>query len=219
MRLDVYLVESGRFRSRARAKAAILEGKVKVGGVVVRKPSRDIGAADHVLTDDVPDMPKGYFKLKRIQEVHPIIGPNDSVLDLGSSAGGFVLYASGIAAKVRGIEFSRDFQEELLGIEADRSNVSIAFADVFHTPLEDLSEGLVDVLLIDMTLEPEDSILALIRVSPLLKPGGKLLLVLKMEHRHDGDLFVERVAACGFMIIELIKPVEMEIYVIAEKCS
>jgi 23S rRNA (cytidine1920-2'-O)/16S rRNA (cytidine1409-2'-O)-methyltransferase len=39
MRLDVYLVEMGHFKSRERAKTAILDGKVKVNSIVVTKVS------------------------------------------------------------------------------------------------------------------------------------------------------------------------------------
>ncbi len=217
MRLDAYLVETGHFKSRGRAKTAILEGNVSVGGIIVKKPSKDISAGDEVRVEEGLDMPKGYFKLKRIQEATGIIKHKDSVLDLGSSAGGFVLYASEIAAKVRGVEFSRDFMTELQRIEHERDNVTIVFADVFRAPLEELSPEPVDVLLIDMTLEPLDSIQALEKVSPLLKTGGKLLLVIKISNIEDSHPLIERVEDDGFRILNVIDPQQMEIYVIGEK--
>jgi 23S rRNA (cytidine1920-2'-O)/16S rRNA (cytidine1409-2'-O)-methyltransferase len=217
MRLDAYLVETGHFKSRARAKTAILEGNVSVGGIIVRKPSKDIISGEDVRVEEGLDMPKGYFKLKKIQEATGIITENDSVLDLGSSAGGFVLYASEIAAKVRGVEFSRDFRTELKKIEHEKDNVSIVFADVFQAPLKELSPESVDVLLIDMTLEPLDSIQALERVSPLLKTGGKLLLVIKIANIEDSHSFIEMVEDGGFRILNVIDPEQMEIYVIGEK--
>jgi 23S rRNA (cytidine1920-2'-O)/16S rRNA (cytidine1409-2'-O)-methyltransferase len=217
MRLDAYLVETGHFKSRGRAKTAILEGNVSVGGIIVKKPSKDISAGEEVLVKEGLDMPKGYFKLKRIQEATGMIKDKDSVLDLGSSAGGFVLYASEIAAKVRGVEFSRDFRTELQKIEHERDNVTIVFADVFRAPLKELSPEQVDVLLIDMTLEPLDSIQALERVSPLLKNGGKLLLVIKISNIEDSHPLIERVEDGGFRILNVIDPQQMEIYVIGEK--
>ncbi len=217
MRLDAYLVEAGHFKSRGRAKTAILEGNVSVDDIIVKKPSKDISAGEEVRVEEGLDMPKGYFKLKRIQEATGMINGKDSVLDLGSSAGGFVLYASEIAAKVRGVEFSRDFRTELQKIEHERDNVTIVFADVFHAPLEELSTEQVDVLLIDMTLEPLDSIQALERVSPLLKTGGKLLLVIKISNIEDSHPLVERVEDDGFRILNVIDPQQMEIYVIGEK--
>ncbi len=217
MRLDAYLVETGHFKSRARAKTAILEGNVSVGGIIARKPSKDIIAGEEIRVEEGLDMPKGYFKLKKIQEATGIITENDSVLDLGSSAGGFVAFASEIAAKVRGVEFSRDFRTELGKIEHDRDNVSIVFADVFRAPLDELSPEQVDVLLIDMTLEPLDSIQALERISPLLRIGGKLLLVIKISDKEDTEPLLERIEANGFRILDVIDPEQMEIYVIGEK--
>jgi 23S rRNA (cytidine1920-2'-O)/16S rRNA (cytidine1409-2'-O)-methyltransferase len=217
MRLDAYLVETGHFKSRGRAKTAILEGNVRVCGIIVKKPSKDISAGEEVRVEEGLDRPKGYFKLKRIQEATGIISGKDSVLDLGSSAGGFVLYASEIAAKVRGVEFSRDFSTELQKIEHERDNVTIVFADAFRAPLKELSPEQVDVLLIDMTLEPIDSVLALERVSPLLKNGGKLLLVIKISDIEDSHPLIERVEDNGFRILNVIDPQQMEIYVIAEK--
>ena len=41
-RADVLLVEKGVFASRARARQAIAAGRVRVDGVVVRKPSEAI---------------------------------------------------------------------------------------------------------------------------------------------------------------------------------
>jgi 23S rRNA (cytidine1920-2'-O)/16S rRNA (cytidine1409-2'-O)-methyltransferase len=219
MRLDAYIVETGHFKSRARAKTAILEGNVSVGGIIVRKPSKDIISGEDVRVEEGLDMPKGYFKLKKIQEATGMITANDSVLDLGSSAGGFVLYASEIAAKVRGVEFSRDFRTELKKIEHEKDNVSIVFADVFLAPLKELSPELVDVLLIDVTLEPLDSIQALERVSPLLKTGGKLLLVIKISNIEDSHSFIEMVEDGGFRILNVIDPEQMEIYVIGEKAD
>lgn len=219
MRLDAYLVETGHFKSRARAKTAILEGNVRVGGTVVKKPSKDISAGEVVLVQEGMDMPKGYFKLKRIQEATGIISEGDSVLDLGSSAGGFVTFASEIAARVRGVEFSRDFRTELKKIVHERENVSIIFADVFQAPLRELSPEQVDVLLIDMTLEPLDSIQAPERVSPLLKTGGKLLLVIKISDKEDSGPFIGMVEAGGFRILEIIDPKQMEIYIIGEKAD
>jgi len=48
--------------------------------------------------------PLEYWKLKEIQEKTNIIKAGDTVLDIGSSAGGFLLFASEIASLVHGIE-------------------------------------------------------------------------------------------------------------------
>lgn len=217
MRLDAYLVEMGHFKSRGRAKKAILDGNVSVSGNVIRKPSKDISAEDEIEVEEGLDMPKGYFKLQKIQEATGIITEGDSVLDIGSSAGGFLLFASEMASNVRGVEFSKDFRSELGQIAHEKDNVSVIFADAFRSPLEKISPEQVDVLLIDMTLEPLDSVQALERMLPLLKKSGKFLLVVKIENRENRKPILASIEAAGVRIIEVIEPEQMEIYVVGEK--
>ena len=135
MRLDAYLVEMGHFKSRGRSKLAILAGNVKVNGIAVTKTSRDASTDDIIEVTDGLDYPKGYFKLKLVQEESGILNPGDIVLDLGSSAGGFILFASEIAGHVKGIEFSRNFRSELGKIAYERENVEVMFGDIFTVPL------------------------------------------------------------------------------------
>ncbi|MDD2247454.1 MAG: S4 domain-containing protein [Proteiniphilum sp.] len=217
MRLDAYLVDMGYFKSRGRAKSAILAGNVKVNGVTVTKVSRDVSTEDVIEVTEGLDQPQGYFKLKLIQEESGILKPGDRVLDLGSSAGGFLLFASEIAGHVKGIEFSRDFRSELGKIAYERENVEILFGDVFTIPLNILSEEPVDVILSDMTLEPEDSIKALSRVLPLLKTGGKLLQVIKIPKMRNPKPILSKIENLGLEIQQVITSKKQEIYVVARK--
>jgi 23S rRNA (cytidine1920-2'-O)/16S rRNA (cytidine1409-2'-O)-methyltransferase len=217
MRLDAYLVDMGYFKSRGRAKTAIVEGNVKVNGTTVTKVSRDISTEDVIEVIEGLDQPQGYFKLKFIQEESGILKSGDKVLDLGSSAGGFLLFASEIAGNVKGIEFSRDFRSELGKIAYERENVNIIFGDVFTVPLNLLSEEPVDVILSDMTLEPEDSIKALSRVLPLLKAGGKLLQVIKISKKKNPKPILSKIENIGLEIQQVISSEKQEIYVVARK--
>jgi 23S rRNA (cytidine1920-2'-O)/16S rRNA (cytidine1409-2'-O)-methyltransferase len=217
MRLDAYLVDMSYFKSRGRAKTAILAGNVKVNGTTVTKVSRDVSTEDVIEVTEGLDKPQGYFKLKLIQEESGILKPGDRVLDLGSSAGGFLLFASEIAGHVKGIEFSRDFRSELGKIAYERQNVEVIFGDVFTVPLNLLSEEPVDVVLSDMTLEPEDSIKALSRVLPLLKAGGKLLQVLKIQKKKNPKPILSKIENFGLEIQQVISSKKQEIYVIARK--
>jgi 23S rRNA (cytidine1920-2'-O)/16S rRNA (cytidine1409-2'-O)-methyltransferase len=217
MRLDAYLVDMGYFKSRGRAKTAIQEGNVKVNGIPVKKVSRDVSTEDTIEVAEGLDQPQGYFKLKFIQEESGILKPGDNVLDLGSSAGGFLLFASEIAGHVKGIEFSRDFRSELGKIAYERENVEIMFGDVFTVPLGEISREPVDVILSDMTLEPEDSIKALSRVLSLLKEGGKLLQVIKIPKKKNPKPIVSKIENLGLEVQQVISSEKQEIYVIARK--
>jgi len=217
MRLDAYLVDMGYFKSRGRAKSAILAGNVKVNGIPVTKVSRDLSTDDLIEVVEGLDQPQGYFKLKLVQEESGILKPGDRVLDLGSSAGGFLLFASEIAGHVKGIEFSRDFRSELGKIAYERENVEEMFGDVFTVPLNSLSEQPVDVILCDITLEPEDSIKVLSRVLPLLKEGGRLLLVIKIMKKKNPKPILSKIENLGLEIQQVISSEKQEIYVVARK--
>lgn len=217
MRLDAYLVDMGYFKSRGRAKTAILDGNVKVNGTAVTKASRDVSTDDIIEVTEGLDQPQGYFKLKLIQEESGILKPGDKVLDLGSSAGGFLLFASEIVGHIKGIEFSKDFRSELGKIAYEKENVEVIFGDVFTIPLNLLSEEPVDVILSDMTLEPEDSITALSRVLPLLKPGGKLLQVIKIPKKKNPKPILSKIENLGLEIQQVINPKKQEIYVVTRK--
>jgi len=217
MRLDAYIVDMGYFKSRGRAKTAILAGSVKVNGDVVKKVSRDVASDDEIEVAEGLDRPQGYFKLKRIQEESEILQPGDRVLDLGSSAGGFILFASEIVGHVKGIEFSRDFRSELGKIAFERENVEVMFGDVFTVPLKTLSEEPVDVILSDMTLEPQDAIKALAWVLPLLKENGKLLQVIKLPQKKNPKPTLSKIEDLGLEILQVISSKKQEIYVIARK--
>ena len=217
MRLDAYLVEMGHFKSRGRAKTAIAAGNVKVNGIAVTKVSRDVSTEDVIEVAEGLDQPQGYFKLQLIQKESGILKPGDRVLDLGSSAGGFLLFAAEIAGHVKGIEFSRDFRSELGKIAYERENVEVMFGDVFSVPLNLLSEEPLDVILSDMTIEPDNSIKALSRVLPLLKEGGKLLQVIKLPKKKNPKPTISKIENLGLEILQVISSEKQEVYVVARK--
>ena len=219
MRLDAYLVETNHFGSRGRAKQAILKGYVKVNGNIITKSAKDVSADDVIDVADGMDHPVGYFKLKGIQEQTGLIKKGDHVLDIGSSAGGFLTFAAGIANSVRGVEFSKDFRSELGQVSFENENVSVTFGDVFKIPLNELSTEPVDVILSDLTLEPADSLEALERVLPLLKENGKLLQVIKIKNRDNRKPILSHVESMGLTIIDVLESKKEEIYIIASKMA
>ena len=66
MRLDLYLAQTGKARSRARAKELIDCGCVTVDGRVVTKPSYDLDGSEHDVTvfDELPYVSRGGLKLE-----------------------------------------------------------------------------------------------------------------------------------------------------------
>jgi 23S rRNA (cytidine1920-2'-O)/16S rRNA (cytidine1409-2'-O)-methyltransferase len=90
-RLDVLIVDSGLVKSRERAKALIMEGKVVVDGVTVAKAgtlvSRD---SDIVLKKgDIPYVGRGGLKLKSALDFFHVSPREKIIMDIGCSTGGF----------------------------------------------------------------------------------------------------------------------------------
>ncbi len=214
MRLDSYLVDIGDLGSRGRAKRAIEEGHVKVNGVVITKPSYDVAYSDKIEVTEGMDKPAGYWKLKEIQEKTDIIKAGDTVLDIGSSAGGFLLLASEIASKVHGIEFSREFRTELGKIAHEHPNITIEFDDVFTMSFEKVR---YDVLLMDITADPLSSIKALENALHALKTGGMLMQVLKLPKKKDREPILKMLSSLDLTVIDVLEPEKKEAYVIARK--
>ncbi len=92
MRADVYLAETGRFKSREAAKAAILSGWVVIDGRTVAKPSEAVDVAiEHTVTvlSKEKYVSRGGLKLEAAIEGFGIDVGGMSALDIGASTGGF----------------------------------------------------------------------------------------------------------------------------------
>lgn len=191
VRLDKYLAGQKNHLTRSKAKRAIKRGLVKVNGKVVKKPAYRVKQKDKVAITNrqAARMPAGYFKLRAIQEKTHIIEKDDVVLDLGSSAGGYLRLASKLAKKVYGIEYSKKFKKRLEALERKLPNVKVIIADVFKAWPSELTGGeSVDVILNDLTADWPDSIASMHNVFPLLKPDGKILMTIKSASEQPKNL-------------------------------
>lgn len=109
MRADLYLVTHGHFDTRARAQSAIQAGRVRVNGVVVRKPSQTIpDGADVEAEADHPFVSRAALKLVAGLDAFGVNPAGRICLDVGSSTGGFtqVLLQRG-AARVYAVDVGR----------------------------------------------------------------------------------------------------------------
>ena len=91
MRLDTLVVERGLAANRARARALILAGQVRVGGNV-RSKAGDLVAPDATVSLVEPDHPyvgRGGIKLAHALDRFGVTVTGKTVLDLGASTGGF----------------------------------------------------------------------------------------------------------------------------------
>jgi len=88
MRLDEYLVKNNFVESRNKAKELIKSGKIKVDRKIVTKPSLDIEKAEIEILEKVY-VSRAAWKLKNYLDKYNISFEGKSVIDVGSSTGGF----------------------------------------------------------------------------------------------------------------------------------
>jgi 23S rRNA (cytidine1920-2'-O)/16S rRNA (cytidine1409-2'-O)-methyltransferase len=108
-RLDLLIVERGLLPSRARARAAIEAGGVRIGGRPALRPAElvDRDAALEV-TASHPWVGRGALKLAHALDLWPIEVAGRVVLDVGASTGGFTeVCLSRGAARVYAVDVGR----------------------------------------------------------------------------------------------------------------
>ncbi|VXB62536.1 TlyA family RNA methyltransferase [Nocardioides sp. AX2bis] len=190
LRLDAELVRRGLARSREHAATLVADGRVKVGGMVARKPATGV-TTDVALVvsvdDDRPDyVSRGGHKLAGALDdlgPHGLRVDGRRVLDAGASTGGFtdVLLRAG-AAEVVAVDVGygqlawRLQQHERVRVH-DRTNVR----DV----TTELVGGLVDLVVGDLSFISLRLLLeALVGVT---EPDGDLLLMVKPQFEVGKD--------------------------------
>ncbi len=89
MRLDQYLTIKKIFFSRNKAQEFIKSGFIKVNDKIIKKPSFDISSNDKIEVLQKTYVSRAAYKLKNYLDKYDIDFTNKSVLDIGSSTGGF----------------------------------------------------------------------------------------------------------------------------------
>lgn len=90
MRLDIYLAEKGFVSSRARAKMEIENGNCFVNGKVITKPAHDVTSIDKIeIKNALKWVSRGGLKLEKSLSEFGVDPSGKTVLDIGSSTGGF----------------------------------------------------------------------------------------------------------------------------------
>jgi len=207
-RLDVWLVETGRFHSRQAAKRAIRDGMVTVDGRVAKSSTQVTGTESIAVSMESSDAPVGYDKLKRLDTLlgGRFVSAGDLVLDIGSSAGGFLRYLAERGAVAKGIEVSNRFLEPLTELSKTWPSISILIADAFNMdPLSICSEEELDVMLVDVTTDPEGTLALIERFSRLLKHNGRLVAAFKSRAKLDiVSALTGGVSALGYTDVQAI---------------
>jgi 23S rRNA (cytidine1920-2'-O)/16S rRNA (cytidine1409-2'-O)-methyltransferase len=128
-RLDVWLADHGLARSREKAQALVIAGRVKVNGQPARKPGARVKEGAEVSVDPGPaHVGRGAIKLAGALDAFGIGVRARRVVDVGASTGGFTetLLARG-ATRVYAVDVGRGQLHESLRTDArvlvrDRTN-------------------------------------------------------------------------------------------------
>ena len=171
-RLDQRLVELGLAPSRARARALIEAGAVRVDGRPVTRPAARAEGAIAV-TEEFPWVGRGALKLLHALD-HFRLTPHGEALDIGASTGGFtqVLLARG-ATRVHAIDVGHGQLDPSLG--ADPRVVSLEGVNARTLPPLPAPDWITaDVSFISLRL-------ALPPALALARPGAHLVALVKPQ--------------------------------------
>ncbi len=102
MRLDVFLVEKGFYKSRSKAQNAIAEGAIQVSGKIIQKSNFEVEEKDtiEIIKNVNPFVSRGGFKLEAAIQAFHLDFQDKIILDIGSSTGGFTDCALTYGAKM-----------------------------------------------------------------------------------------------------------------------
>ena len=178
-RLDVLLVEQGRFDSRARAQAAIRSGAVRVGGAVAAKGAMMVGPDDAVVIARSSEnfVSRGGVKLTAALDAFEIEPADAICLDLGASTGGFtdVLLRRG-AARIYAVDVGR-------GQLHDRLRRDDRVVDLQKTHARQLSREIApepfDLIVVDVSFISLRKVLPF--ALPLAAPDAQLVALVKPQ--------------------------------------
>ena len=179
MRLDTELVSRKLFKSRQKAKEAILQGRVMVNGKVCLKPSENVMAECAIETErtDNDYVGRGGLKLEKMMTKHSIELTGTNCIDIGASTGGFTQCMLRYGAKfVYAVDVGTGQLDEVL--KSDKRVSNMEKTDIRQLTRSNFSENIgfisVDVSFISLKL-------IFPKVWEFLDEGGKAVCLVKPQ--------------------------------------
>ncbi len=149
IRLDTFVVDKGLVKSRHRAKALIMAGKVLVNDCPLDKPGTLISEDSEVFVkqDDNPFVSRGGLKLEEALKKIPVSVTGMTCLDIGASTGGFTdcLLQYG-AAKVYAVDVG--YGQFDWRLRQDSRVTVIERTNIRQLPYEKINEKM-DIVVVD----------------------------------------------------------------------
>ena len=149
MRLDQFLFENNYFETRNKAKTAISEGHVLINGSVITKPSHDIKGDEKIELKDVcPFVSRGGYKLLGAIESFNLDFKDKTILDIGSSTGGFTDCSLQHGAKlVYAVDVGSNQLHQKL--KDDKRVISLENTNILDLDINELNK--IDIIVMDVS--------------------------------------------------------------------
>jgi 23S rRNA (cytidine1920-2'-O)/16S rRNA (cytidine1409-2'-O)-methyltransferase len=184
-RLDILLLDRGCFKSREKAKSAIMAGIVSVNGKMVDKAGTMVREDCHITVreDPIPYVSRGGLKLQRALDLFEVDVYGKCVLDIGASTGGFTdcLLQRG-AKKVYAVDVG--YGQLDWGLRNDKRVVVMERTNIRYVKPEDIGE-LCDMAVIDVAFISLALVLNV--VDTLLKPECGVIALIKPQFEAGRD--------------------------------
>lgn len=180
-RVDILAVQQGLFESREQAKRAIMAGQI-LGDKEERKdkPGEKIPVTTelHLKGEPMPYVSRGGFKLAKMIEVFGLDVTGKTVLDIGSSTGGFTDVALQNGAKQ---VYALDVGTNQLAwkLRSDERVVVMENTNFRYSKRDDFTSGQPEMATIDVSFISLSLILP--PLSEILTPGGHVATLIKPQ--------------------------------------
>ncbi len=178
-RLDKLLLEKGLVRSRERARAFIMEGKVVVNGEVIDKAGIKVDRESEIKLqgEETAYVSRGGRKLKGAIDAFGIDPTGMIVMDVGASTGGFTdcILQEG-ARKVYAVDVG--YGQLAWKLQQDPRVVNLERRNIRYLRKEEVGET-VDLILIDTSFISVEKFLS--HLLEFLKDGGLILTLIKPQ--------------------------------------
>ncbi|HIX35116.1 MAG TPA: TlyA family RNA methyltransferase [Candidatus Limosilactobacillus merdigallinarum] len=186
-RVDVLLVKQGLFDSREQAKRAVMAGEILgKNNERLDKPGQKIPIETtlHMKGKKMPYVSRGGLKLAKALKVFHIDVQDETVLDIGSSTGGFTDVMLQAGAK---LSYALDVGTNQLvwQLREDPRVVVMEQTNFRYSKLEDFTHGQPEFASIDVSFISLSMILP--PLSHILKQGGSVVALIKPQFEAGRD--------------------------------
>lgn len=179
-RIDVLLTQQGFFESRENAKRAIMAGLVLVGQERVDKPGEKFPLESEITIKGSvsPYVSRGGFKLEKAIKEFGIDLEGKTIIDIGSSTGGFTDCALQNGAK-RSYAVDVGYNQLAWKIRQDERVEVMERTNFRHMVPEDLPHGLPEFACIDVSFISLKIILPVLKT--ILQKNGEVAALIKPQ--------------------------------------